>query len=157
MRWVTAVCGWFLVSAALAQAEVEQLLVMSEPPPGVAFEIVESDDDDLSWALPLVIAHSERLRARFPGLPIAVVTHGSEQFGLLSTRIEEPYDQIHAAAKGLRADNIDLHVCGAHAGWYGNTAADFPDYVDFASSAPAQLRDYENFGYEIVPLRAADD
>jgi intracellular sulfur oxidation DsrE/DsrF family protein len=136
---------------------VEQLLTLKEAPPGVAFEIVESGDDDLSWALPLVTAHSERLRARFPGLPIAVVTHGSEQFGLLSNQIEEPYDQIHADAKGLRADNIDLHICGAHAGWYGNTAADFPDYVDVADSGPAQLRDYENFGYQVILLRGDED
>lgn len=157
MRWIMVLFGLCLVAVAWSQPEVEQLLILDEAPAGVVFEIVESDGDDLGWALPLVIAHSERLRARFPGLPIAVVTHGAEQFGLLSSRAEEPYDQIHADAKGLRADNIDLHICGVHAGWYGNTAADFPDYVDVADSGPAQLRDYENFGYEIIPLRGADD
>ncbi|MCU7811034.1 MAG: hypothetical protein KZQ77_07325, partial [Candidatus Thiodiazotropha sp. (ex Notomyrtea botanica)] len=69
-----------LTSLALADAEVDRLLEADEEPVGVVFEILEDDDDALGWALPKVARLSAQLRKRFPELPIAVVTHGREQF-----------------------------------------------------------------------------
>jgi len=144
-------------AAAAAQPEIERLLAASAPPVGVVFEIAEDDEEALSWALPMVVSASERLRVRFPGLPIAVVTHGSEQFGLLTREVDGPLAGLHGKARELRASDIDLHVCGTHAGWLGHAPEDFPDYVDVSPAGPAQIRDYRNLGYQLVRLRRADD
>ena len=157
MRWIVLLMVGLAAGSAGAQREIDELTGSDEPPAGVVFEIVEGDEDALAWALPLVSQFSERLRQRFPGLPIAVVTHGSEQFGLLASRTDVPFDTIHEEALLLHGQQVDLHVCGVHAGWYGNDEADFPAYVDFAVSGPARIRDYENFGYVLVPIREPDD
>ena len=145
-----------LNSFAIAQPEVVQLLEADEGPAGVVFEIVESDGDDLLWALPKVGRLSAQLRDRFPDVSIVVVTHGSEQFGLLSSEAEGALAQIHDTARDLRGQDIGLHVCGVHAGWLGHVPEDFPDYVDVAASGPAQIRDYENLGYEVIRLDEED-
>jgi len=143
--------------ACAAQPEVERLLAAAAPPAGVVFEIVDEDEDALAWALPMVAGFSERLRARFSELPIAVVTHGREQFGLLTREAEGSLAGLHGQARALRATEIDLHVCGTHAGWLGYVPEDFPDYVDVSASGPAQIRDYRNLGYELIRVRRADD
>jgi intracellular sulfur oxidation DsrE/DsrF family protein len=145
-----------LPGSVVAQPQIEHLLAETSEPDGVVFEIVEEDEDALTWALPLVRQLAERLRARFPELPITVVTHGSEQFGLLATESEGPLAEIHNEARDLVSSEIDLHVCGAHAGWYGHGPQDFPAYVDVAPSGPALINDYRSLGFEIVRLRQPD-
>jgi hypothetical protein len=145
-----------LPASAAAQPQFEHLLNAQSSPDGVVFEILEEDEDALTWALPVIRQLAERLRARFPDLPITVVSHGSEQFGLLAAAIEGPLAGIHDGARDLVASRIELHVCGAHAGWYGNGPEDFPDYIDVAASAPALINDYRALGYEIVRLRQPD-
>jgi hypothetical protein len=100
---------------------------------------------------------SRRLRDRFPGLPIAVVTHGREQFGLLASEAAGPLAGIHAQARDLVGLDVDLHVCGVHAGWYGHGPEDFPSYVDVSASGPAQINAYEDLGYEVVRLQLVED
>ena len=139
-----------------AQAEVERLLAAPEAPAGVVFEIVKGEEEALDWALPQVARLSARLRARFPELEVAVVSHGREQFGLLADAAG-PLAPIHAAARDLRGADIDLHVCGVHAGWEGHVPEDFPDYVDVAASGPAQIRDYRNLGFEVIRLERAPE
>lgn len=142
-----------LAAAVHADPEVERLLVDDEAPVGVVFEIVEDEEDALDWALPRVRDYSRRLRERFPDLPIAVVTHGSEQFALLSREADGELPGIHDEARSRRDNDIDLHVCGAHAGWYGHVVEDFPSYVDVSPSGPAQINDYRNLGYELIQLQ----
>lgn len=154
--FLLAVIALFPVTC-LADVDVDQLLTLDEPPTGVVFEIVDDDDDALSWALPKARQLSRQIHARFPDLPIAIVTHGSEQFALLASQASGPLAPIHVAARGLREDGIDLHVCGAHAGWYGHLPEDFPDYVDVSASGPAQINDYRNIGYEVIRLQSDDD
>lgn len=146
-----------LPALCLSDPDVDRLLSADEPPVGVVFEIVEADGDALAWALPLVRQYSEQLRARFAGLPIAVVTHGTEQFALLAKEADGPLTSIHADARDLREKAIDLHLCGAHAGWYGHLPEDFPSYVDVSPSGPAQVNDYRNLGFEIIRLQGASD
>ena len=136
-----------------ADAQVDRLLQAEEEPVGVVFEILEDDDDALGWALPLVARLSAQLRQRFADLPIAVVTHGREQFGLLSDDADGLMAPIHDTARKLRSEDVDLHVCGVHAGWDGYTPEDFPDYVDVSASGPAQINDYRNLGYELILLQ----
>lgn len=140
--------------SALAQPEVDRLIAGGDEPAGVVFEIIESDEEDLLWALPKIARLGERLRQRFPGLPVVVVTHGAEQFGLLASEAVGPLAPAHEAVKSLAASDIGVHVCGVHASWQGNTPEDFPDYVDVAASGPAQINDYANLGYEVIRLEA---
>lgn len=156
MRTMTLSVLILLAGVAIAQPEVAQLLEADEAPAGVVFEIVESDEDDLLWALPKVGRLSARLRDRFPDISIVVVTHGSEQFGLLESEAKGPLAPIHETARDLRGQDIGLHVCGVHAGWLGHVPEDFPEYVDVAASGPAQIRDYENLGFEVIRLDEDD-
>jgi hypothetical protein len=77
-----------LPASIVAQPQIEHLLDALSEPDGVVFEILEEDEDALTWALPLIRQLAERLRTRFSELPITVVSHGSEQFALLAAAIE---------------------------------------------------------------------
>ncbi|MES9992291.1 MAG: DsrE family protein [Candidatus Thiodiazotropha sp.] len=156
MRLISLILLLSLSSPVLADPQIDSLLKAEEEPDGVVFEIIEDDDDALGWALPKVARLSAQLRMRFPDLPIAVVTHGREQFGLLVEDAEGLMAPVHDTAKQLRTEEIDLHVCGVHAGWNGYTPEDFPAYVDVSASGPAQIRDYQNLGFELIVLEGPD-
>lgn len=151
MRVVTTLLLLILQAVASASSldHVERLIQAENPPDGVVFEIIEGADG-LRWAIPQIIRYSERLRSRFPELSIAVVSHGREQFALQSTAREQ-FSEVHTLVQGLgRQQGIPVHVCGTHAGWYGVKPEDFPDYVDVAPTGPAQIRAYEELGYELI-------
>lgn len=143
----------FAASAgATATGPVDHLLERSEPPPGVVFELVESDRDALEHLIPEVSRYVEALRDRFPGLPIAVVTHGNEQFGLERGRADE-LSGMHSEVQRLTGEaDVSVHACGAYAQMHGVDEDAFPDYVDVAPSGPAQIRNYEELGYVRVRL-----
>jgi intracellular sulfur oxidation DsrE/DsrF family protein len=147
---------WLLLTPGLvaAQQQIEHLLSAESAPSGVVFEILEDDEHALTWALPLVKEYASRLRSRHPEIEIAVVTHGIEQFGLLTSEQESLlFSGLHSTAEGLASAQVDVHVCGAHAGWYGKVPEDFPDYIDVADSGPALINDYRALGFEFVRLR----
>lgn len=141
----------FPVSAAATDG-VEALLANKEAPAGVIFEIVGGDAATLGELLAGIRADIERLRARFPGLPVAIVSHGEEQFALTTdNRANDP--ELHAIAEGIvTGEHVDLHVCGTYAGWFGVDPGDFPDYVDVAAAGPAQINDYRALGYVLITL-----
>mgnify|MGYP001036743258 CR=1 FL=1 len=148
-----------LLSADVHAADhpvIARLLARPEPPPGVVFEIVTADPRALEWAVPEVAAQARRLRARFPGLPIAVVTHGREMFALQKDKRDEA-SQVHAeVARLANEEDIPVHVCETHAGWRGVGAEAFPEYVNVSPAGPAQVRDYMAMGYvrvKITPRR----
>ena len=136
---------------ASATESIESLLARSEAPFGVVFEIVEADEDALERILPEARRAIERLRARFPDIEFAVVSHGREEFALQS-RYRDEYEEVHRTVQSLVADDVPVHVCETHAGWYGVTAADFPDYVDVAPTGPGQVAVYRDMGYDLVVL-----
>jgi len=136
---------------------VEQLLQLNEAPDGVVFEIVTGDPEGLQWALPLTRSYIEKIRQRFPDIPLAVVTHGQEQFALQKQASNEQ-QQVHQLVQSLTAEqNVPVHVCGTYAGWRGLTEEDFPDYVDVAAAGPAQINDYVSLGYKKIVVQRADD
>ena len=133
--------------------EIEQVLQLKQAPEGIVFEIVTGAANSLEWALPEVQSHIKRLRARFPKIEIAVVTHGNEQFAL-TTKNNKKYKKIHSLTQQLvQKDNIPLHVCGTYAGWKGMSEEDFPNYVDVAAAGPATINDYISLGYTLIKIQ----
>ncbi len=125
---------------------------LDDAPPGVVFEVVGWDPTALKHVIPQVTVYAERLRARFPDLPVAVVTHGSEQFSLLASE-KGDYEDLHAQVQALSGEqDVAVHVCGNHASWRGKTAGDFPDYVDVAVAAAEKMGEYRGLGYLVIHL-----
>ena len=142
-----------LAHSSYARADsVANILSLKEPPAGVVFEIVSGRSGLLGELLPDLNRDIEKLRERFPHLPVAVVTHGWEQFDLISKN-KIKYAKTHSLVEQWVTDNkVDVHVCGTHAEWRGITPEDFPDYVDVAAVGPTQIHDYVNLGYELIVL-----
>lgn len=139
-----------LSSTVYANEQVEALLAHPSPPEGVIFEIATGDDDALKRAIPAIQRYSEALRKKFPGLSIAVVTHGREQFSLTKENSKE-YEEVHKQVKSLvKNSNISVHVCETYAGWKGLEAEAFPDYIDVAAAGPVQVNDYRALGYKLI-------
>jgi len=133
--------------AASSDETVNALLTRAKAPPGIVFEIVSGDRDALRWAIPAITRYSDRLRERFPGLSIAVVTHGDEQFALLDERSQH-YREVHQGVRTLtEKKDIAVQVCGTYAGMKNFTPEEFPAYVDVAASGPATINDYRAIGY----------
>ena len=141
-----------LISPSLWATDFDTILAEKEAPAGVVIEIVSDEDGLLSDLLPVIKQEIKRLRQRFPELPIAIVSHGSEQFDL-TTKNQEQESTAHQLTRELvTTEEVDVHVCGTHAGWYGVTPEDFPEYVDVTTAGPAQINDYESMGYELIVL-----
>jgi intracellular sulfur oxidation DsrE/DsrF family protein len=123
------------------------LLTRPVAPHGVVFEIVDRDPSALEVALPWVKQAAQRLKARYPALPMALVTHGQEMFALQNGK-RDSNPAVHQMAESLsRDDGIPVHVCGTYAGWRGLAPEDFPAYVDVAPAGPTQIRNYEALDY----------
>jgi intracellular sulfur oxidation DsrE/DsrF family protein len=141
-----------LISTSLWATDFDSILAQKEAPAGVVIEIVSDEDGLLSDLLPAIKQEIKRLRQRFPDLPVAIVSHGSEQFDL-TTKNQKQESTAHKITRELvTTEEVDVHVCGTHAGWYGVTPEDFPDYVDVTTAGPAQINDYESLGYELIVL-----
>lgn len=142
-------CMLLFAGHTLANDDVQQLLNRSETPEGIVFEIVESDEEALRGILPRIKKAIEQIRERFPQTEFAVVSHGREEFAL-QTEYQQSLPVIHQQVQSLVADDVPVHVCETHAGWYGVTAEDFPDYVNVAPTGPGQINLYIEMGYELI-------
>lgn len=141
----------FAGKPAFASSPIDAILAANEEPPGVVFEIVTGKGDALNWALPQIKSYIDQLRARFPDLPIAIVTHGQEQFALQKKHADKA-QPVHSLTQQLGKEGITLHVCGTYAGWKGVSEEDFPDYVNVSPAGPAQINDYKAVGYVLVKI-----
>ncbi|MFZ5466966.1 MAG: DsrE family protein [Pseudomonadota bacterium] len=137
------------VEPRLLDAQVDALLLHGSPPAGVVFEVESWDERSLYALLPWVERQAVRLRERFPGLDMAVVTHGREQFTLMRSEAAS-HAPVHEAVRRLRAANVRVHVCGEHASWRGVTPEQFIADVDVAASGPAQINDYLRLDWALV-------
>jgi len=141
-----------VVIASNNQEQINQLLSQTDAPFGVVFEIVEGDSNALEWAIPAIKRYAGQLRAKYPDIGIAVVSHGKEEFGLLKSSTAK-HKKVHKIVQSLvKDDEIPVHVCGTHASWYNKKAEDFPDYIDVAPAGPTQIRNYEDMGYEKIVM-----
>ena len=119
----------------------------------IVFEIVSGDSERLRWAIPAVQQYIRQLRQRFPELPIAVVSHGKEQFSLTRDK-QKKYNKVHKGIQSLVKDsNVPVHVCGTYADWHNVDESEFPDYVDVAAAGPVQINDYRQLGYLLVKVK----
>jgi intracellular sulfur oxidation DsrE/DsrF family protein len=132
--------------------EIDALLARQTPPEGVVFEIVSSNEDTLEWAIPVVQRYSQQLRERFPGINLAVVSHGMEQFALTRESSKE-YAEVHKGVESLVKTDVPVHVCSTFAGWHGVKDEDFAEFVDVAPTGPSQIQLYEHEGYITVRVR----
>lgn len=129
------------------------ILSSSEPPIGVVFEIASGDDEGLNWAIPVVQSYAKQLRTKFPGIKLAVVSHGEEQFQLTRDN-RRNFAAMHKQVVSLiKNQDVEIHVCGRYAASYGIDEDKFVDYVDVAAQGPAQVKAYENNGYEVLFIR----
>ena len=139
--------------ALATSVSFEDVMQRNEAPDGVVFEIVSGKADYLRRAIPVVQTQIEQLRQRFPGLPIAVVTHGKEQFALTRDK-QKKYAEVHKGIQSLVKDsNVPVHVCGTYADWNGVGETEFPDYVDVAAAGPVQINDYRELGYLLIKVK----
>lgn len=148
--FIAALAIWLgPLETVLANDDVDALLARAESPHGVVFEIVEADEAALEKLLPLVRNAIKEVRARFPGTEFAVVSHGREEFAL-QTQYRDKNADIHQQVQALVAADVPVHVCANHAGWYGVTAEDFPEYVNVAPTGRGQVRLYLDLGYDLI-------
>ena len=151
-RWLCAA----LFSASLNAAEtlsVDDVLQYPDAPSGVVFEIVESAPERLAPALSQAQGDAIRLRGKFPEMPIAIVSHGREQFALLSAN-EGRFEDAHRLSDQLINSGVEISVCGVHAERQGKTPEDFSKQIDVSAEGPARIRDLEALGYLRVRIRA---
>ncbi len=153
-RYLLSACALFTFSlfsfSSLANTDLKRVMALDVAPAGVVFEIVDWEDEYLAIAIPWVKTEIVNLRKQFPGLNIAVVSHGSEQFALLKDA-DAAYPEIHSQVQSLISEHdVKLELCLGHASMRGFNASDFPDYVEIEGSGPAQISAYEARGYQKV-------
>jgi hypothetical protein len=149
---------WLLTgTAAAGPLTLDEILARVAPPAGVVFEIVDRDPKALEFALPWVKQAAERLEERFPGIPMALVSHGQEMFAL-QEKYKDKSAAVHEQVQSLKRDkNIPVHVCETYAGWKGLGPEAFPSYVDVAASGPSQINNYLTLDYlRLVVPKAAE-
>lgn len=140
-----------LLPATAQAASLDEILLMKEPPTGVVIEVIEPGAEALRQKMLQISDATRKIRQVFPELPIAVVSHGAEQFSLTSKNIKK-HKSLESNVKQLVSDDVDVHVCGTHASWYGVEPEDYPDYIDVSATGPAQINDYVNTGYVMLDL-----
>jgi intracellular sulfur oxidation DsrE/DsrF family protein len=133
------------------QQEVAALIAEDEMPDGVVFELIGNEGEYLLNALNKVKTYKEQLQKKFPGLEIAVVSHGSEQFNLTRSN-QSNAKEAHAHVQQLVASDVPVHVCETHASWRDVTPEEFPDYITVSTTGPAQINQYEELGYTVVVI-----
>ena len=132
--------------------EIERLLKANEPPAGVVIEVISADPNTWDWATPMIGQFREQLDQRFPGIDVAVVSHGSEQFLLTQNKLASMPDVFNGIT-GLAEQGVDFHVCGTHSEWRGVDESEYVELINVSASGPAQINDYRNLGYQLVILR----
>ena len=143
-----------LFSSALFASDKEditKILAQSETPDGVVFEVIGSDAKYLTNALERIQKYKEVLQKKFPKLDIAVVSHGSEQFGL-TTKNAEKNKKAHSSVKRLVASDVPVYICETYASWRDVAAEDFPKYISVAAQGPAQIKQYQELGYVLIVI-----
>jgi intracellular sulfur oxidation DsrE/DsrF family protein len=138
----------FSTNAASADG-VDEILARETPPPGVVFDVDEWDHDALEWAVPQIRDYVDRLRARFPELPIAVVSHGEEEFALMKNA-QKQYQAVQHEVEELVNDQVEVHVCAGHAIMSGVSEQGFVEFVEPVPAGVQTIAEYRNRGFVYI-------
>ena len=139
----------FMLSLPLKAESLKQVLNLKQAPEGVVFEVLAPNESSWQRIQPDLTSAIGALREKFPDIDIAVVSHGNEQFALL-TENQDLYAGLHKGVLDLGQQGVDVHVCGTYASWRDIKPEEFPDYVDVSASGPAQINDYRALGYLLI-------
>ena len=140
----------FALVALPAHAEtLAEVFAATEAPPGIVFELLEDEEAFLDRGLPALQDEIQRIRERFPDLPIEIVSHGVELLALTHENIDF-YPKAHRAARELHAVGIPIIICGAYAGEFEAFPEDFPDYDDVLPSGPAHINNLMALDYWLI-------
>ena len=134
---------------------VDQIVTSGQPPEGVVFDLVTWGDHSWDWAAPMLQSLTSQLSRRYPGLEMALVSHGFELFDL-SERSGNASRPSVRQLQGLADDGLSVHVCGRYASTRFYQPEDFLPFVDVAASGEAQVEDYLRLGYVRIELEAPD-
>jgi len=149
---ISFICFFSFAVSASDKQEVDNILALEKAPVGVLFELIGSENGKyLPEGLKKVEAYKIQLESKFPGIKVAVVTHGAEQFELTKDNAKEQ-SKTHDIVKRITAESVPVHVCSNHASWRGKTESDFPDYVLASSGAGSQMKEYQDQGYSRVTI-----
>ena len=141
-----------LTAGNYSHPEIDRLLQSAEAPTGVVIEVISWDPNTWDWATPMIRQFREQLDQRFPGIDVAVVSHGAEQFLLTRDNLANT-PAVLDGLTDLADQGVDFHVCGTHSEWRGVDESEYADLVNVSASGPAQINDYKNLGYQLVILR----
>jgi len=138
------------VCASSATSKNVDVLLASETDLfGVVFDIDEWDDSALTWAIPMIEQYVPKLKARFPQIKIAVVSHGDEEFALM-IRAKRRYAALHQAIKSLVETDIQFNVCAGHALMNGQSERGFVDFVTPVPAGVVAVAEYKKLGYVYI-------
>ncbi len=132
---------------------VTKIIQSNEVPDGVVFELMSWDKNTWQWASPMIYSLRNQLKAKYPEIDVAVVSHGAEQFQLTKDKVLEQAKAI-AQLSELVEDGVSLHVCGTHSSWRDVPNSSYIDITDVTPSGPAQINNYINIGYKHVMLQS---
>ena len=138
-------------AAEFTNPNLEQLLASGQQPEGVVFEIMAWQDHSWNWAAPMLQEYVERLRENYPGIDLALISHGAELFDLSRRAGLQNSPAIRRLAR-LGADGVEIYVDGEYARWKRLEQRDFLEFVEVVDSASAQLAAFIELGYEPIKL-----
>ena len=135
-------------------AEVKALIAANVEPDGVVFELMTWEDDSWDWAAPMLQNATRQLREKYPGIDIALISHGNELFDLALQENNQSQPSIQTL-QNLSNEEVDIHICGTFASYKHLGTKDFLPFVDVSPSGPAQLNDYIRLGFTHIVLEQA--
>lgn len=132
---------------------LKQILSLDQAPVGVVFEVASGDEQGMKWVVPVVQSYSRQLKKKFPGIKLALVSHGKEQFQFTRSNIER-YAYAHKQVKKLvTEEGMKFHICATYAASSGVKPGEFVEYVNVADRAPEQVKKYQEQGYIVLFLK----
>ena len=137
---------------ASTDEEVNAIIKAEKPPVGVVFDIDEWDNEALTWAVPAIEQYVQQLHARFPGLNIAIVSHGDEEFALMR-RARNRFADVHTKVKSLVDKDVQFHVCAGHALMNGQSESEFVKFVKPVPEGVVAVAEYRLQGYVYIRVQ----
>lgn len=136
--------------------QINEILDAGEAPPGIVFVIYEYDESALTWIMPRLVYYVTLIHQRFPGLSVAVVSHGEEMLSLTKENAEV-YPEVHFDLETLVKElDVQFHVCGSFATLNDFEENDFPDSIDVVPFGPAQVSDYKSLDYVVIDVELSE-